>query len=148
MDDWRKFMLASIGVKLFAKGWGDAALETAISEPDEFKRLDAQQAAQALRTLGLVGDGLFWTGAYKNSPRLTIALGVAAIALVYAPKVLKRLDPKGWDAADHQRATTRIPSVSLPGGGKASATVVWPEGVPAPPPGYFDAPPPMAAGWW
>jgi len=49
------------------------------------------------------------------------------------------------------RATTRIPHVRMPGGGETTATVVWPMGVPAPPPGYFDQPhmaPPHAAGWW
>jgi hypothetical protein len=46
-----------------------------------------------------------------------------------------------------KRATTRVPHVRLPGGGETTATVVWPVGVPAPPPGYFDQPP-HAAGWW
>ncbi len=48
-------------------------------------------------------------------------------------------------ARDTGRATTHIPAVALPGGRKVSATVVWPEGVEAPPPGWFDQPPPDAA---
>jgi hypothetical protein len=42
------------------------------------------------------------------------------------------------------RAVTHIPPVGVPGA-NVSATIEWPAGVEAPPPGYFDQGPPFAA---
>jgi hypothetical protein len=45
------------------------------------------------------------------------------------------------------RATSHVER-RIPGGKKLTMDVVWPEGVPAPPPGYFEGlPPAPAVGW-
>jgi len=55
--------------------------------------------------------------------------------------------PSGQLRETTPRAVTHIPPAAVPGA-TVSATIEWPEGIDAPPPGYFDqGPPPATAGW-
>jgi hypothetical protein len=53
--------------------------------------------------------------------------------------------PSGTLRETTPRAVTQIAPTTLPGGARTSATIVWPEGMSAPPPGYFGQAPPVAA---
>jgi hypothetical protein len=114
-----KLVLGGTALSLLSEGLSQMALQQSLDHRDPLKRLDAEQASQAFKVLGLAGSGLFWYGCYKHSPRLTIGLGVATTvlvsAVVVAPKVIKLLDPKGWEEVQvsiHNRH--RVPAPMTP----------------------------------
>jgi hypothetical protein len=119
-----KLVLGGTALSLLSEGLSQVALKQSLEREDPVKRLDAEQASQAFKVLGLVGSGFFWYGCYKHSPRLTVGLGVATTALVsaavIAPKVIKLFDPKGWERAQasiHSRHRVPAPLTPVVTGG-------------------------------
>ena len=112
---------------------------------DEAERTIYRAWAAGDDVMNSVAGGMVLYGIYKRSPGWAYALGALGLVGSMFMKAEHVLGSKvlPW----HGRAVTRIPSVTLPSGMRTNATVVWPEGVPAPPPGYFDQPP-ATAGWW
>lgn len=114
-----KLVLGGTALNLLAEGLSHMALQQSSIERDPVKKLDFEQNSQAFKMLGLAGSGLFWYGCFKHSPRLTVGFGIASTVLVgsavLAPKVIKLLDPEGWEGdRAFIRAHHRVPAPPTP----------------------------------
>jgi hypothetical protein len=107
---------------------------------------------------GVVGYVLA-EGLVFSKPKAGPPVALKSPAQAYLPDVVSRagdvlggkrfeFTPSGQLRETTPRAVTHIPPVAVPGA-NVSSTIEWPEGIEAPPPGYFDQGPSTAtAGWW
>ena len=98
--------------------------------------------------LGAVGAGLGWLIAKKPLKWGAITGGAAFAGTLIAEVSYGAGVAATMYRAAYPRAVTSIPRVALPSGhGSVRASDVWPEGVEAPPPDWFE-PPADVTGWY